>query len=116
MLFKQDFHQRLVDGTITTTYRWWKTARVKAGNTYRLNSEGVVKVDGIRSLAMSDISEDEAQASGFESREALIAQLAWSGTIGEDSSVFRVAFHYVSPDRNPFADVSDDVTVDELRA
>ena len=116
MLFKQDFHQRLVDGTITTTCRWWKTARVKAGNTYRLNSEGVVKVDGIRSLAMSDISEGEAQASGCESREALIAQLARSGTIGEDSSVFRVAFHYVSPDRNPFADVSDDVTADELRA
>ena len=39
-----------------------------------------------------------------------------SGTIGEDSSVFRVAFHYVSSDRNPFADVSDDVTADELRA
>ena len=66
MLFKQEFHQRLVDGTIT--YRWWKTAKVKVGNTYRLNSEGVVKVDGIRRLAMSDISEDEAQASGFESR------------------------------------------------
>ena len=39
-----------------------------------------------------------------------------SGTIGEDSSVFRGAFHYVSSDRNPFADVSDDVTADELRA
>ena len=39
-----------------------------------------------------------------------------SGTIGEDSSVFRVAFHYVSSDRNPFADVSDDVIADELRA
>ncbi|HAC18150.1 MAG TPA: hypothetical protein DCF78_06165 [Dehalococcoidia bacterium] len=68
MLFKQEFHQRLVDGTITTIYRWWKTAKVKVGNTYRLNSEGVVKVDGICRLAMSDISEDEAQASGFESR------------------------------------------------
>ena len=61
MLFKQEFHQRIVDDTITTTYWWWKTARVKVGNTYRLNSEGVVKVDGIRSLAMSDISEYEAQ-------------------------------------------------------
>lgn len=39
-----------------------------------------------------------------------------SGTIGEDSSVFRVAFHYVSSDGNPFADVSDDVIADELRA
>ena len=68
MLFKQEAHQRLVDGTITTTCRWWKTAKVKVGNTYRLNSEGVVKVDGICRLAMSDISEDEAQASGFESR------------------------------------------------
>ena len=68
MLFKQEFHQRLVDGTITTTYRWWKTAKVKVGNTCRLNSEGVVKVDGICRLGMSDISEDEAQASGFESR------------------------------------------------
>ena len=37
-----------------------------------------------------------------------------SGTIGEDSSVCRVAFHYMSPDRNPFVDVSDDVTTDEL--
>ena len=68
MLFKQEFHQRLVDGTITTTYRWWKTAKVKVGNKYRLNSEGVVKVDGICRLGMSDISEDDAQASGFESR------------------------------------------------
>ena len=68
MLFKQEFHQRLVDGTITPTYRWWKTAKVKVGNTYRLNSEGVVKVDGICRLGMSDTSEDEAQASGFESR------------------------------------------------
>ena len=68
MLFKQEFHQRIVDGTITTISRWWKTARVKVGNTYRLNSEGVVKVDGIRSLAMSDISEDDAQGSGFETR------------------------------------------------
>ena len=42
--------------------------------------------------------------------------MARSGTIGEDSSVFRVAFHYVSSDRNLFADVSDDVTADELRA
>jgi hypothetical protein len=42
--------------------------------------------------------------------------MARSGTIGEDSSVFRVAFHYVSSDRNPFADVSDDVIADELRA
>jgi len=114
MLFKQEFHQRIVEGTITMTYRWWKTARVKVGNTYRLNSEGVVKVDGIRSLAMSDISEYEAQVSGFESREALIAQMTRSGTIGEDSSVCRVAFHYMSPDRNPFVDVSDDVTTDEL--
>ena len=68
MLFKQEFHQRIVEGTITMTYRWWKTARVKVGNTYRLNSEGVVKVDGICRLGMSDISEDEAQVSGFESR------------------------------------------------
>ena len=42
--------------------------------------------------------------------------MARSGTIGEDSSVFRMAFHYVSSNRNPFADVSDDVTADELRA
>ena len=42
--------------------------------------------------------------------------MARSGTIGEDSSVLRVAFHYVSSDRNPFADVSDGVTADELRA
>ena len=42
--------------------------------------------------------------------------MARPGTIGEDSSVFRVAFHYVSSDRNLFADVSDDVTADELRA
>ena len=42
--------------------------------------------------------------------------MARPGTIGGDSSVFRVAFHYVSSDRNPFADVSGDVTADELGA
>ena len=36
MLFKHSFHQPLASGAITVTYRAWKRARVKVGNTYRL--------------------------------------------------------------------------------
>jgi len=42
MLFKQRFHQGLIDGSITETFRSWVRPRVKIGGQYRLNANGVI--------------------------------------------------------------------------
>ena len=76
MLFKGSFHQAIASGAITVTYRAWKSARVKVGNRYRLNAEGVVAVDEVRETAVTEITDAAARASGFASRDALLRQLS----------------------------------------
>ena len=75
MLFTHSFHPAIAAGTITTTYRAWNSARVKVGNTYRLNAEGVVAVDEVRETRLAEISEADALASAFAAGDALLEQL-----------------------------------------
>ena len=116
MLFKHAFHPAIAAGTITSTYRAWHSARVKVGNTYRLNAAGVIAVDEVRKTRLAEISEADALASGFASRDGLLEQLVASRDHHPASTVFRVRFHYLPAPHDPFADVSADVSAEELRA
>ncbi len=113
MLFKGSFHQAIASGAITVTYRAWKSARVKVGNRYRLNAEGVVAVDEVRETAVTEITDAAACACGFASRDALLKQLPTRA--GDPAAtVFEVRFHYLPDPRAPVADVSADVSEDAL--
>ena len=115
MLFKHSCHQPIEDGEITITYRAWKRARVKVGNRYRLNADGVVAVDDVHEAPVAQITDAAARASGFPSRDALLRQLFPAGAGHNPETVFEIRFHYVPDPRIPVADVSADVTDDVVQ-
>ena len=114
MLFKGSFHQAIASGAITVTYRAWKSARVKVGNRYRLNAEGVVAVDEVRETAVTEITDAAACASGFASRDALLKHLFPARARDPAATVFEVRFHYLPDPRTPVTDVPADVSADAL--
>ena len=114
MLFKGSFHEAIASGAITVTYRAWKSARVKVGNRYRLNAEGVVAVDEVRETAVTEITDAAARASGFASRDALLKHLFPARAGDPAATVFEVRFHYLPDPRTPVTDVPADVSADAL--
>ena len=91
LLFQKRFHAGLVDGTVTLTFRSWVRAQVKPGGRYRCHPIGVLEADAIDVVRVRDITEAEAQASGFADRAELVGYL---GKRPSDA-VYRVRLHWV---------------------
>jgi hypothetical protein len=89
MMFKHQFHAPIRAGEVTCTVRIWKRPHVRVGGRYKLG-RGVVVVDRISEIDMTDITPGLARRSGFASRAELL-KVARHGT-GE--RVFVVDFHY----------------------
>ena len=98
MLFKREFYASLRDGSITLTFRRWSRPQVKAGGHYRYPF-GVLEVDALDRVRVRDIRPADVAKSGFESRDALLAALARSGSgaLRPSERVFRVKLHYAGP-------------------
>jgi hypothetical protein len=94
LLFKKPFHEGLVNGTITLTFRRWDKPHVRAGGRYRCHPIGVLEVEDIRSVTVRSIEPDDAKKAGFASREALLAYLGELGPYDDSTPVFRVALHH----------------------
>ena len=115
MLFKTKFHEGIRNGSITLTFRAWKSARAKVGKQYRFGPEEGVEVGAIDEVVVSNITDEEARRSGFMSATELCDFLLKNSTdsLTQKSTVFRVSFHYVK--------ISDEVpqaqlTLDEIAA
>ena len=119
MLFKQSFHDGLIDGSITETFRCWTRPRVKAGGRYRLSGAGVLEVEAVGRVPLRNLTDADARRSGFSDRRALLAELQrMAGSpLAEDAQITRVAFRYL-----PLADSrqelahDDDLSGDDLAA
>lgn len=106
LLFQKRFHAGLEDGSVTLTFRRWDRPRVKVGGRYRCHPIGVLEVDAIDRVAAKDISDADAERSGFESRQALLEYLGSGpgGAIDEDTEFHRITLHYGGDgDRVPIA-------------
>lgn len=117
LLFQKTFHEGLKSGAITLTYRRWQTARVKAGGRYRCHPIGVLEVDGISRVKVTDITTDDALRAGFEAREALIEYLRGgpAGRLDPATELFRVELHYAGDgDRVPIA-LEADLSPDDIQ-
>ena len=111
LLFQKRFHQGLIDGTVSLTFRKWSRAQVKPGGRYRCHPIGVLEVDAIDRVTIGDISDDEARKSGFADRRELVEYL---GGPRKSEPVFRVALHHVGDvDAKPEAFAAD-LSADEL--
>ena len=96
LLFQKRFHAGLVDGSIWLTFRRWEKPHVRTGGRYRCHPIGVLEVDRVDRVPVQAITEDEARAAGFTSREELVAFMSNgpAGPVAPDSEVWRVALHH----------------------
>lgn len=110
MLFKQRFWAGLADGSITLTFRRWRSARVRVGARYRTPA-GMLEVDEVGIVAESSITEAEARRAGFGNRAELMAELP--DVAGQ---LYRVAFHHAGGDPREEVRVRTALSDDEWQA
>ena len=75
MMFKSKFHPGIIDGSVTRTYRYWKRPQGVAGNFYKVNPIGHIRVTSAKTVSPTKISTAHAKSSGFESRKELLDYL-----------------------------------------
>ncbi len=115
MLFKTKFHEGIRNGSITLTFRAWKSARAKVGNQYRFGPDEGVEVGAVDEVAISAITDEEARHSGFANASELHTFLMQYSPedLTPKARVFRVFFHYVKISNEP---LKVDLSLEELAA
>ena len=119
MQFKRRYHEGLLDGSITVTYRLWSKPHVKQGGRYRINETKVLEVDAVEQVPAGRISDHDARRSGFADRAALMAELARSPRqeVRESTLIYCVAFHVMGePDERVRLAVDTRLSDAELRS
>jgi hypothetical protein len=93
VLFKQRLWAGLADGTITVTFRRWRTLQAKPGGHYRTPA-GMLEVDAVATIDETDITDAGARSAGYEDRAALLREL---GRYPE-GQLYRIDFHHAGAD------------------
>ena len=93
MLFKRRFLDGLADGTIDLAFRRWAAPRVRAGSRLR-TAVGVLAVDSVEEVVVSEITDEDARHAGFASRSELLDDLVTQ----RDGRVYRIELRVTGPD------------------
>lgn len=110
MLFEQRFRDPVADGSVTVTFRRWKTHQVKVGNRYR-TPIGMIEVEAVDIVDESAIRGDDVARAGYGSAEELVADLRGSPA----QSIYRVQFHAVhDADPRDLLAATDSLTDEDL--
>lgn len=96
MEFSRELRNDVLAGDITLSVRLWKRARVKAAGRYRVGL-GEIEVDAIELVPFASITGKDVRRAGEPDRETLRRRAAHAGPIDDDTLVYRIEFHAVSP-------------------
>ena len=94
--FSRELRNDVLAGDITLSVRLWKRPRVKEGGRYRVGP-GEIEVDGIELVPFAAVTREDVRRAGEPDRETLRQRAAHAGPIDEDTLVYRIEFHAVSP-------------------
>jgi hypothetical protein len=83
----------LTEGRVSATYRRWTVVRPQPGARFTTRA-GVIEVTGIEPTDAGALTEADAYAAGFESREALLAWTERKGT----GDLYRIGIRLAGPD------------------
>jgi hypothetical protein len=97
MEFSRELRSDVLAGEITLSIRLWQRPRVKQGGRYRVGP-GEIEVDAIELLPFAAITERDVRRAGEPDRETLRQRAAHAGPIDDDTLVYRIEFHTVTPD------------------
>jgi len=109
MLFKAAFYAGIVDGSITRTFRRWKTLKVVPGNRYR-QPFGEVEVVAATEVAEESIAERDAKLAGYASKQDLLDELAKY----PNGTLYRIDFRYAGADRRIALRETDDLSASDI--
>jgi hypothetical protein len=96
MEFSRELRNDVLAGDITLSVRLWKRPQVKQGGRYRVGL-GEIEIDSIELLPFAEITRQDIRRAGEPDRETLRRRAAHAGPIGDDTLVYRIEFHAVSP-------------------
>lgn len=85
--------ERIVAGEVTLAFRRWKRPQTRSGGQLRTQA-GVLAFDDVRVVDEGAISEADAMAAGYTSREALIRELNRWG----DGDIYRLTLRLAGED------------------
>ena len=94
--FSRELRNDVRAGDITLSVRLWKRPRVKQGGRYRVGP-GEIQVDAVELVPFATITAGDVRRAGEPDRETLRQRAAHAGPIDEDTLVYRIEFHAVSP-------------------
>jgi hypothetical protein len=94
--FSRELRNDVLAGDITLSVRLWKQARVKRGGRYRVGL-GEIEVDAIELVPFAAVTARDVRRAGEPDRETLRQRAAHAGPIDEDTLVYRIEFHPMSP-------------------
>jgi hypothetical protein len=94
--FSRELRSDVLAGDITLSVRLWKRPRVKQGGRYPVGL-GEIEVDSIELVPFAAITEEDVRRAGEPDRETLRQRAAHAGPIDEETLLYRIEFHAVSP-------------------
>jgi len=94
LLMKKCFFDAIRAGTKVTTIRRWKTKRVKPGSRAFCPGLGWLAVKSVEPVELNHLSEQDAQADGFETLAGMLGALEaiYPETSTDGKTWFRVKF------------------------
>ena len=111
MLFDARTLRGLTEGRVTATYRRWTTVRPQPGSRFTTRA-GLVEVTSIAPADPEALTEADAAAAGFASREALLAWTAKKGT----GDLYRIGIRLAGPDPRVALRAADTLDEAEIAA
>lgn len=93
MLLKQKTLHAIADGDVTLAFRRWKRPTVKSGGTLR-TPMGVLAIQSVDVVNENNITKQDAQQAGYESRQTLLAEL----NVRQEGLLYRIALHFAGSD------------------
>jgi len=94
--FSRELRDDVLAGDITLSVRLWERPRVKEGGRYPVGP-GEIEVDAIELVPFAAVTREDVRRAGEPDRETLRQRAAHAGPIDEDTLVYRIEFHAVSP-------------------
>jgi hypothetical protein len=94
--FSRELRDDVLAGDITLSVRLWQRPRVKQGGRYRVGP-GEIEVDAVELVPFSAVTGEDVRRAGEPDRETLRRRAAHAGPIGEDTLVYLIEFHVLSP-------------------
>jgi hypothetical protein len=94
--FSRELRNDVLAGDITLSVRLWQRPKVKQGGRYPVGL-GAIEVDAIELVPFAAITRQDVRRAGEPDRETLRRRAAHAGPIDEDTLVYRIEFHAVTP-------------------